>query len=85
MRPRPKVVQLPAAVAGLAPAQRTRGEASSSPSPRSAGSMASHGLVVRQVVGLVYPAYKSLQAAMTEEDREDDMAWLRLGRDSIYP
>ena len=47
--------------------------------------MASHGLVVRQVVGLVYPAYKSLQAAMTEEDREDDMAWLRWGRDSFRP
>ena len=30
--------------------------------------MASH-VVVRQAVGFIYPAYKSLQAVMTEEDQ----------------
>merc|ERR1711990_614051 len=38
--------------------------------------MASH-VVIRQAVGFIYPAYKSLQAVMTEEDQEDDLTWLR--------
>ena len=38
--------------------------------------MAAHGAFIRIAVGFLYPAYKSLQAIMTE-DQEDDMTWLR--------
>merc|ERR1711879_311909 len=44
--------------------------------PTSLWKMASP-VVIRQAVGFVYPAYKSLQAVMTEEDQEDDLTWLR--------
>ena len=38
--------------------------------------MTSHGAFIRTAVGFIYPAYKSLQAIMSEE-QEDDMTWLR--------
>merc|ERR1711890_132756 len=34
------------------------------------------GLVIRALVGFVYPSYQSLQAVLTE-DKEDDLNWLR--------
>merc|ERR1712059_228375 len=38
--------------------------------------MSVHGVVIRQLVGFIYPAYKSLEAVLTE-DHDDDMTWLR--------
>ena len=38
--------------------------------------MTSHGAFIRTTVGFIYPAYKSIQAIMSEE-QEDDMTWLR--------
>ena len=38
--------------------------------------MGTHGAIIRAGVGLSYPAYKSLQAIMSE-DEEDDFIWLR--------
>merc|ERR1711890_198356 len=37
---------------------------------------ANTGLVIRALVGFVYPSYQSLQAVLTE-DKEDDLNWLR--------
>jgi len=38
--------------------------------------VAKAGLVVRALVGFVYPSYQSLQAVLSE-DKEDDLTWLR--------
>ena len=38
--------------------------------------MSTHDTIIRASVGFVYPAYKSLQAVMSDE-REDALTWLR--------